>query len=239
MKILVLNAGSSSQKSRVYEVCQPLPQNPPTPVWQAEISWEDDQADLRLRNHRGANLKERVPFKSRRSALDRMLETLWNGAAAVLSGPDEIAMVGHRVVHGGREYSEPTVLTDQVIAGIENLSAFAPLHNPAAVEGIQATRAKFPGVPQVGVFDTGFHHRLPEAAAVYPGPYDWLEQGIRRYGFHGINHQYCAERTAQLLSKELAGLKLVTCHLGNDCSLAAIRDGQSVETTMGFTPLDV
>jgi acetate kinase len=118
------------------------------------------------------------------------------------------------------------------------VSAFAPLHNRAELEGIEIIEKRIGTVLQVAVFDTGFHSRLPERAAVYPGPYEWLAQGIRRYGFHGINHQYCAERTAQLLGKDLRSLKLVTCHLGNGCSLAAIRDGQSVDTTMGFTPLE-
>ena len=118
------------------------------------------------------------------------------------------------------------------------MSAFAPLHNRAELDGIGAIEKRIGGVPQVAVFDTGFHSSLPPPAAVYPGPYEWLAQGIRRYGFHGINHQYCSERTAQLLGKELRSLKLVTCHLGNGCSLAAIRDGRSVDTTMGFTPLE-
>jgi acetate kinase len=106
------------------------------------------------------------------------------------------------------------------------------------LEGIEIIEKRIGEVLQVAVFDTGFHSRLPDAAAVYPGPFEWLAQGIRRYGFHGINHQYCAERTAQLLGKDLRSLKLVTCHLGNGCSLAAIRDGRSVDTTMGFTPLE-
>jgi acetate kinase len=106
------------------------------------------------------------------------------------------------------------------------------------LEGIEILARKFASVPQVAVFDTGFHSGLPEAAVIYPGPYDWFAEGIRRYGFHGINHQYCATRTAQLLGKDLRSLKLVTCHLGNGCSLAAIRDGHSVDTTMGFTPLE-
>jgi acetate kinase len=118
------------------------------------------------------------------------------------------------------------------------MSAFAPLHNRAELEGIDIIEKRFGKVSQVAVFDTGFHRRLPEPAAVYPGPYEWFAQGIRRYGFHGINHQYCAERTAHLLGKDLRSLKLVTCHLGNGCSLAAIRDGRSVDTSMGFTPLD-
>jgi acetate kinase len=115
---------------------------------------------------------------------------------------------------------------------------FAPLHNRAELEGTDIVEKYLDNVPQVAVFDTGFHSRLPQAAAVYPGPYQWLAQGIRRYGFNGINHQYCAERAAQILGRELSSLKLVTCHLGNGCSLAAILHGRSVDTTMGFTPLD-
>src|SRR6266404_9419128 len=118
------------------------------------------------------------------------------------------------------------------------MAAFAPLHNRAELEGMQIVSTMFGVVPQVAVFDTGFHAHLPQAAAVYPGPYEWFEWGIRRFGFHGINHEYCAQRTAQLLRANWNSLKIVTCHLGNGCSLAAIRDGRSVDTTMGFTPLD-
>src|SRR5438105_6142078 len=116
--------------------------------------------------------------------------------------------------------------------------AFAPLHNRSKLQAIEIIEKRIGPVFQVAAFDTGFHSRLPEPAAIYPGPYEWLEQGIRRYGFHGISHQYCAERTAQLLGKDLPTLKLVTCHLGNGCSLAAIRGGRSMDTTMGFTPLE-
>jgi len=141
-------------------------------------------------------------------------------------------------VHGGQQFKEPAVVTPQVQAAIASMSAFAPLHNRAELEGIGIVDKKIGTIPQVAVFDTSFHSQLPDAAAVYPGPYEWLSRGIRRYGFHGINHQYCAERTARLLGRELRSLKLVTCHLGNGCSLAAIQDGRSVDTTMGFTPLD-
>jgi len=125
-----------------------------------------------------------------------------------------------------------------VQAAIEKMAAFAPLHNRVELEGIRLVEETFAGVPQVAVFDTGFHSSIPEAAAIYPGPYEWAEKGIRRYGFHGINHQYCAERAAGLLARPLTGFRAVSCHLGNGCSLAAIRDGKSVDTTMGFTPLE-
>src|SRR6202007_554301 len=166
--------------------------------------------------------------------------------ARVVSAPSEIDIVGHRIVHGGKDFVQATLISPEVKSAIARMSVFAPLHNRAELEGIEIIEKHFGGVlgdvpgpvPQVAVFDTAFHSRLPEAAAVYPGPYEWLAQGIRRYGFHGINHQYCAQRAAQLLRRELSSLNLVTCHLGNGCSLAAIRDGRSVDTTMGFTPLD-
>src|SRR5262249_29135636 len=129
-------------------------------------------------------------------------------------------------------------ITPAVKAGIAAVSEFAPLHNRGELETIEAIEKLLRNVPQVAVFDTGFHRRIPPAAAVYPGPYEWFTRGIRRYGFHGINHQYCAGRAAQLLKRELKSLKLVTCHLGNGCSMAAIRDGYSIDTTMGFTPLE-
>jgi acetate kinase len=141
-------------------------------------------------------------------------------------------------VHGGPKYQEPVLLTPELKSGIAEASAFAPLHNRAELEGMEIIEKRLGAIPQVAVFDTGFHRRMPQAATVYPGPYQWFENGIHRYGFHGINHQYCAGRAAQLLRRELNSLKLVTCHLGNGCSLAAIREGHSIDTTMGFTPLE-
>src|SRR5258706_15447570 len=238
MKILVLNSGSSSQKSALYEIPGTLPDHPPTPAWQGTIEWDGDQADMQAQNSQGAKLEARVHVGSRPNAIAQLLETLWSGKVRAVSAPSEIDIVGHRIVHGGKEFEEATVITPQVKSAIARMSVFAPLHNRAELEGIELVEKRLGKVPQVAVFDTGFHSRLPEAAAVYPGPYEWLAQGIRRYGFHGINHPYCAERAAQLLGCELDSLKLVTSHLGNGCSLAAIRHGRSIDTTMGFTPLD-
>src|SRR6266571_1890311 len=238
MKILVLNSGSSSQKSCLYEVKNTLPEHPPVPTWEGKIEWNGDHADMQAQNSQGAQLKGRVKVASRSHAIGQLLDTLWNGNLRVVSAPSEIDVVGHRVVHGGKNLEEATVITPEVKSAIARMSAFAPLHNRAELEGIEIIEKRIGSVLQVAVFDTGFHSRLPEPAAVYPGPYEWLAQGIRRYGFHGINHQYCAERTAELLRKDLRSLKLVTCHLGNGCSLAAIREGRSVDTTMGFTPLE-
>ena len=142
------------------------------------------------------------------------------------------------MVNGGPEHREPALLNATVIAAIQRAAAFAPLHNQAELDGIAIAQKLIPAAPQVAVFDTGFHRTLAPAAYVYPGPYEWLTKGIRRYGFHGINHGYIAERAPQILQRDARGLRIVSCHLGNGCSLAAIRDGRSVDTTMGFTPLE-
>jgi acetate kinase len=238
MKILVLNSGSSSQKSNLYEIGADLPHSPPAPLWEGKIEWDGDTAQLHVRTSRGANRQERVKVSSRAHAIEQLLDTLWKGSASVLSSSAEIDVAGHRIVHGGQKFTQPTMITPQVKSTIAGMSAFAPLHNRAELEGIEIVEKKIGAIPQVAVFDTSFHSDLPEAAAVYPGPYEWLSRGIRRYGFHGINHQYCAQRAAQLLGRDLPSLKLITCHLGNGCSLAAIQGGRSVDTTMGFTPLD-
>lgn len=147
-------------------------------------------------------------------------------------------MVGHRVVHGGVKYQQSVLITPEVQDDLRQLIPFAPLHAPANLEGIEVVELLFGSVPQVAVFDTAFHSRMPQVAQVYPGPHAWFEQGIRRYGFHGISHQYCARRSAELVGQDLSLLRIVTCHLGNGCSLAAILGGRSIDTTMGFTPLE-
>ena len=238
MKILVLNSGSSSQKSRLYEVGVALPDFPPKPLWEAKIEWREEPASLKVRTSSGKKRDEKLNPGKRGAAVAQLLQALVSGETQVLAQLSEIDVVGHRVVNGGREFTKPTRITPEVTAAIEKMAVFAPLHNRAELEGIAQIEKLCGGMPQVAVFDTGFHATLPDAAAIYPGPYDWVQRGIRKFGFHGINHQYCAGRAAQLLEKNLAELKLVTCHLGNGCSLAAIRGGVSVDTTMGFTPLD-
>jgi acetate kinase len=238
MKILVLNSGSSSQKSRLYEIGNSLPEHPPRPLWDAKIEWEGRSAEVEVGNSEGATFHDRVKIESRHQALELLLHALWDGKAAAIAKRAEIGVVGHRIVHGGGRFDQPAVVTAAVKRAIASVSEFAPLHNRAELEGIGIIEKLLGTVPQVAVFDTAFHHNLPLAAAVYPGPYAWFERGIRRYGFHGINHQYCAERASQLLRKEPASLRLVSCHLGNGCSLAAIDGGKSIDTTMGFTPLE-
>jgi len=238
MKILVLNSGSSSQKSSLHEIGETLPDDPPTRLWEGRIEWHDQVAEVEGKNARGFVQQDQVKVSSRAEAVEHLLGILSDGETRAVTSHAEIDVVGHRVVHGGPKYEEPVLLTPEVRAEIAKVSAFAPLHNRAELEGMEVIEKLLGPVPQVAVFDTGFHRRMPQAAAVYPGPYQWFESGIHRYGFHGINHQYCAARAAQLLRRDVNSLKLVSCHLGNGCSLAAIREGHSIDTTMGFTPLE-
>lgn len=239
MKVLVMNAGSSSQKSSLYELGGLSGDKPPPPLWEAQIDWSQTPK-FQVKTSQGAVLiREDLPIDSHSEALSHLFETLWSGETRVIKKKSDIDMVGHRVVHGGQQYTKPTLIKAKVKDAIKRLSVFAPLHNPANLEGIEAVeRALGTSIPQIAVFDTAFHSRIPLNVVIYPGPYEWFEQGIRRYGFHGISHQYCAQRAAKLLGKELNSLRLITCHLGNGCSLAAIRNGYSVDTTMGFTPLE-
>jgi acetate kinase len=238
MKILVLNSGSSSQKSSLYQIGEAVSDDPPVPLWEGKIDWSGKVAQAEVKNSRGVMQKDNVKVSSREKAVEHLLGTLWDGKTQAIASPAEIDVVGHRVVHGGPKYEEPVRLTPEVKSGIAEVSAFAPLHNRAELEGMEVVEKLLGPVPQVAVFDTGFHRKMPPSAVVYPGPYQWFENGIHRYGFHGINHQYCAARAAHLLRRDLNSLKLVTCHLGNGCSLAAIREGHSIDTTMGFTPLE-
>ncbi|MDJ1175943.1 acetate kinase [Roseofilum capinflatum] len=240
MKILVLNAGSSSQKSCLYEIAgETLPAHPPHPLWEATIDWTV-AADYGVMKVKANGMKQETHLASdaKEAAISQLLQTLVSGETQVLGSLSEINAVGHRVVHGGTEYSQATRITPEVKTTIAQLIPLAPSHNPANLQGIEAVEKVLPHVPQVGVFDTAFHSQMPQEAAVYPIPYQWFEQGVRRYGFHGTSHRYCALRTAELMGKPLESLKMITCHLGNGCSLAAVKDGISINTTMGFTPLE-
>jgi len=239
MNILILNAGSSSHKSCLYSLDNPLPAQPPTPIWQAQIDWQEKGvATLVVKTAADKKQTETFASVSRAADVSQLLRTLWQGETQVLQTPAEIDVVGHRVVHGGQDYRSSVVVTPQVKAAIARLSSLAPSHNPANLEGIELIEQILGAVPQVAVFDTAFHSHIPDFAATYAGPYDWLQQGIRRYGFHGISHQYCAHRAADLLGKDLTALRLIICHLGNGCSLSAVKQGHCIDTTMGFTPLD-
>lgn len=240
MKILVLNSGSSTQKSALFELAAKPSAEPVRPLWQGKLEWDGDKETLTVENTDGKKVQEEatVPAADRKASLEKLLRKLWESPTPDIREPAEIQIIGHRVVHGGPKLTTPAIITDEVKQAIKDVSAIAPLHNAAGLQGIELAEKLFPKTKQVAVFDTGFHRTLPLAAKVYAGPYHWFERDIRRYGFHGINHEYCAHRAAHLLKRELSSLKIVSCHLGNGCSLAAIDEGKSVDTTMGFTPLE-
>lgn len=234
MKILVLNAGSSSLKYQLYDMaagqtviakglCERVGSN------EGVHSYELGQTEY----------VENLPLLDHRDAVEAVIAVLTNPGSGVIASLDEIQAIGHRVVHGGDYFAKSVVITDEVVDRIEECVALAPLHNPAALSGIKACLELMAGTPQVAVFDTAFHQTMPPAAYRYPLPTEYYEElKIRRYGFHGTSHRYVAERAAAFLGKPLESLKLITCHLGNGCSLTAIKNGQSVDTSMGFTPLD-
>ena len=238
MLILVLNAGSSSQKSCLYNFNsgESIPDNPSEPIWEADIDWKSERKGMLTVESN--NIEREIELENRDTALKVLLDTLVEGENKVIDSLEEINIVGHRVVHGGAKYSQPVQINADVKSAIADLIPLAPSHNPANLEGIETIEQILPKVPQVAVFDTAFHSTIPEPAKVYPIPYKYYERGIQRYGFHGISHQYCAQRTVQILQQPLGLLKIVTCHLGNGCSLAAIKDGVCIDTTMGFSPLE-
>ncbi len=240
MNILVFNAGSSSHKSCLYQLGA-LPDSPmgspPEPLWEAQIDWQQSPPLLTALGA-GETVETELADDNCAEAVAQMLQTLHQGKTAVLSALREIDAVGHRVVHGGQDYQRSVWIDEGVGAAIARLIPLAPAHNPASLQGIYAIDQLLGAVRQYAVFDTAFHSQMPDVAARYPIPQDWTDGGIRRYGFHGISHQYCSQRAAELLNRPLADLRIVTCHLGNGCSLAAVQTGHSIDTTMGFTPLE-
>lgn len=237
MLVLVLNAGSSSHKSCLCNLDRTTPEIYIEPIWSAHLDWTVAQSGgvLKVKSN---GLQQEITVPEKDQALKTLLDTLVTGETKVLNDLAEIELVGHRVVHGGAKYSQPVLIDADVKQTISDLIPFAPSHNPANLKGIETIEEILPQVAQVAVFDTAFHRTMPEIAKVYPLPYRYYEQGIQRYGFHGISHQYCANRAAQILQQPLESLKIITCHLGNGCSLAAIAKGICIDTTMGFSPLE-
>jgi acetate kinase len=240
MKILVLNSGSSSQKSALFDLPAQPSDDLSSPLWEGKLEWDANNETLTVKNSQGQQFRaeSQVLPENRHRSLGKMLEELWKPPTGFKLARNEIAAVGHRIVHGGPKLTEPVFVTADVKRAIGEVSSIAPLHNVAGLQGIEYIEHYFPGIPQIAVFDTGFHNAMPLAAKVYPGPYSWYERNIWRYGFHGINHAYCSARAAKLLGADLSALKIVTCHLGNGCSLAAVSGGRSIDTTMGFSPLE-
>lgn len=235
MKILVINAGSSSIKYQLIDM-------------ETETLLAKGQAD-RI-GIEGGNFKQKVEGKpdykldiqmaNHAEAVKLVLDTLTSKENGVIKSLSEISAVGHRVLHGGEKFSGSVIIDESVIAAIEECCELGPLHNPHNLTGIRACEKMMPGVPQVAVFDTGFHQTMPDYAYLYALPYEYYEKyHIRRYGFHGTSHRYVSMRAAAMLGRDPAkGLKIVTCHLGNGSSIAAVKDGKCFDTTMGLTPLE-
>ncbi len=234
MKILVLNAGSSSVK---YQLIETEGKEVLAKGVVERIGLSGAVLTHKARNKREIKLTGEI--LDHKVAIEYVLSILLSPNHGVLKDKREIDAVGHRVVHGGEAFSDSVLITDEVIQELTRCIDFAPLHNPPNLKGIAAAKALLPGVPQVGVFDTAFHQTMPDYAYIYGIPYVlYKRHGIRRYGFHGTSHRYVSKRTAEILGKPIEELKIITCHLGNGSSLAAVKYGKSVDTSMGFTPLE-
>ncbi len=238
MRCLTLNEGSSSVKLALFALESPLIGEPQPALVEGEAVWLADRVWITMKSVHGVWQRDLPADSTRPEAALAMMKALWQSDAAVVSGSQPIEAVCHRVVHGGPDYRAATRATPAVRGAIARFAPFAPQHNPACLAMMAMVESFLGDVPQIACFDTAFHRTLPPEAAIFPGPYAWHEQGLRRYGFHGLSHEYASRRAAVLLGRESDTLDLVTCHLGNGCSLAAVRHGQSVETTMSLTPLD-
>ncbi len=233
MKILVINCGSSSIKYQLLDMEREQVL--------AEGLLEKIGEPGSLLSHRVGKevIKEEVIAHSHREGLRLVIDHLLEKSGGVIKDPSEISAVGHRVVHGGDAFIESTLIDEKVMQTIRKFAALAPLHNPPNLAGIEAAMDLLPDAPQVAVFDTSFHQTMPREAYIYALPYEFYEKyGVRRYGFHGTSHRYVALRAAQIMGRNLESLKIITCHLGNGCSITAVDRGKSVDTSMGFTPLE-
>ena len=246
MNLLVLNSGSGSHKCSLFRIGKTLPAQAPEPIWKAVIMATDpgstaQELSLTLESEGRKVEHKTLPSNlSSKKRVEYLLKRLEEDKPSILKENPEIAAVGHRVVHGGTEFNKAVLVDAHVESVIQRLAVFAPLHNPVNLEGVQVARESFgSAIPQIAVFDTSFHRTLSDAAATYPGPYEWLEKEIRRYGFHGTSFRWACGQVARLLERENdPELRLIICHLGGGCSLAATVGGKSVDTTMGFTPMD-
>ncbi len=234
MLILVINCGSSSAKYDLFNVeeesslCRGIVERigETSPELTHEVTGKD-------------KVREKVDCPDHHRAIEIIRDVLTDAKKGVLSSVDEVTGVGHRVVHGGEEFNKSTLIDDRVLKSVEKFSELAPLHNPPSLEGIRGCLKIFRGVPQVAVFDTAFHQSMVEHAFCYGVPYELYEKyGIRKYGFHGTSHRYVSGKAAELLGRPIEDLNMITVHLGNGCSIAAVSGGKSVDTSMGFTPLE-
>ncbi len=234
MKILVINCGSSSLK---YQLLNMEDENLMASGLVERIGIAGSV--ITHKTESGEKIVKEVEMKDHKEALNQVLAAITDEKTGAVKSLDEIKAIGHRVVHAGEKYSASVLIDDDVIAALEECVPLAPLHNPPNLIGIRAMRELLPAIPNVAVFDTAFHQTMPKEAFIYPLPYEYYEKHkIRRYGFHGTSHRYVSERAAKVLGKDLKDLKIISCHLGNGASLAAIDGGKSVDTSMGFTPLE-
>ncbi|KAJ51528.1 acetate kinase [Clostridium tetanomorphum] len=233
MKILVINCGSSSLK---YQLIDMENENALAKGLVERIGIE---GSILTQKSNGEKYIIEQPMKDHKDAIKLVLDALVDSKHGVISDMSEISAVGHRVVHGGEKYAKSVLIDDEVMKSLEDCIKLAPLHNPPNIIGINACKALMPNTSMVAVFDTAFHQTIPEYAYIYPIPYElYKKYGIRKYGFHGTSHRYVSRMAAEMMGKDIKDLKIITCHLGNGASICAVDGGKSVETSMGFTPLE-
>ena len=234
MNILVINCGSSSLKYQLIDsesekvlakgLCERIG------IDNSAITHQPDGGEKRT---------EQIDMPDHTVAVKLVIEKLTDKEAGVIGSLDEIGAVGHRIVHGGEKFASSVVITDEVLRQVEECNDLAPLHNPANLVGIRSCKEVMPDVPMVGVFDTAFHQTMPKKAYMYGLPYEYYEKyKVRRYGFHGTSHDFVSKRAAELLGKDKKELKIIVCHLGNGASVSAVKNGESIDTSMGLTPLE-
>ncbi len=232
-KILVLNCGSSSIKYALYDMTD---KSVITSGGIEKIGLPDSFITVKLN---GEKHKMEKPIKEHTAGVQWIFDVLTTGDYAVLKSLDELDAVGHRMVHGGEKFNQSVLLTPEVMEAFAACNDLAPLHNPANIKGVNAVSAILPNIPQVGVFDTAFHQTMPDYAYMYALPYElYSKYGVRRYGFHGTSHRYVSQRVCEFLGVKPEGKKIITCHIGNGASIAAVKDGKCVDTSMGLTPLE-
>jgi len=233
MIILVVNAGSSSLKYQLIDM------KDESIIAKGNCDRIGIDGHLSHKTADGRTVEEDCNFPTHAEAFERLVQALTTGDAAVISSMDEVSAVGHRVVQGAEIFTKTTLVTDEVIDEIENLKELAPVHNHGHALALWACKKTMPKIPQVVVFDTAFHQTIPQKAFMYGFPYEDYEQyHVRKYGFHGTSHRFVTAKLAEVMGKDLKDLKVVSCHLGNGSSITAVKDGKSIDTTMGFTPLD-
>lgn len=234
MNILVINCGSSSLKYQLIDMRNE------EALAQGLVERIGIQGSILTQKVEGKDkYVVETLLKDHQDAIELVLKSLVDEEHGVIKSMDEISAVGHRVVHGGEKYATSVVIDDEVIKNLEEFSKLAPLHNPPNIIGINACKALMPKTTMVAVFDTAFHQTMPKKAFIYPIPYEYYEkEHIRKYGFHGTSHKYVAGKASEVMGKDIKDIKIVTCHLGNGVSVSAVDGGQSIDTTMGFTPLD-